>query len=207
MQEKTEDDLLEGEGEMTVTKKKPKKEKPVPIVDLFELPMVLEGKCNAYSDLVTACGYSFTEERIAEIDQFLKEKKIDMLTLDIMLQALNFSKMQDLQMEQESDMDEYLEAFVALGGEVTKQGVVSNDVLIQIIKMEFEMTLDMEDYLRKSGGDSDEIVYYQFCRLLDAGTGGNPSRISSFISQNKGSTSFMRFSFFNDNANRLSFFA
>lgn len=141
------------------------------------------------------------------IIEFLKEKDVDMLTLDAMLQALNFSKMQDLQMEQESDMDEYLEAFVALGGEVTKEGFVSKDVLIQIIKMEFEMTLDMEDYLRKSGGDSDEIAYYQFCRLLDAGTGGNPSRISSFISQNKGSTSFMRFSYFNDNANRLSFFA
>ena len=54
-------------------------------------------------------------------------------------------------------MDEYLEAFVALGGEATKDGFVSKDVLIQIIKMEFEMTLDMEDYLRKSGGDSDEI--------------------------------------------------
>jgi hypothetical protein len=53
---------------MTVTKKKTKKEKPVPIVDLFELPLVLEGKCNAYPDLVKACGYSFTEERIAEID-------------------------------------------------------------------------------------------------------------------------------------------
>ena len=104
-------------------------------------------------------------------------------------------------------MDEYLEAFVALGGQVNKEGHVSKEVLIQIIKLEFEMTLDMEEYLRKAGGDTDEIAYYQFCRLLDAGTGGNPSRISSFISQNKGSTSFMRFSYFNDNKDRLSFFA
>ena len=60
----------------------------------------------------------------------------------------------------------------------------------------------MEDYLRKSGGDNDEITYYQFCRLLDAGTGGNPSRISSYVSQNKGS-SFMRFSYFVNNMEKL----
>ena len=129
------------------------------------------------------------------------------MTLDHLYSALNHSKLQDLQREQESDMDEYLECYVALGGQANKEGHVSKEVLIQIIKMEFEMTLDMEEYLRKAGGDTDEIVYYQFCRLLDAGTGGNPSRISSFISQNKGSTSFMRFSYFNDNKDRLSFFA
>ena len=82
---------------------------------------------------------------------------------------------------------------------------MSKEVLIQIIKLEFEMTLDMEEYLRKAGGETDEIAYYQFCRLLDAGTGGNPSRISSFVSQNKGSAAFMRFSYFNDNMDRLSF--
>ena len=141
------------------------------------------------------------------MNQFLKERKVENLTLDELIHALTFSKKQDLLHEQENDLDEYIEAFVALGGQPNKEGFVSKEVLIQIIKLEFEMTLDMEEYLRKAGGDTDEIAYYQFCRLLDAGTGGNPSRISSFISQNKGSTSFMRFSYFNDNKDRLSFFA
>ena len=65
------------------------------------------------------------------------------------------------------------------------------------------MTIDMEEYLRKIGGESDEIDYYQFCVLLDAGTGGNPSRVSSYISQNKGSASFMRFSYFVNNMDAL----
>ena len=69
--------------------------------------------------------------------------------------------------------------------------------------MEFELTIDMEDYLRKSGGDQDEITYYQFCRLLDAGTGGNPSRVSSYLSQNRGSASLIRFSYFVNNMDRL----
>jgi hypothetical protein len=62
----------------------------------------------------------------------------------------------------------------------------------------------MEDYLRNIGGDNEEINYYQFCLLLDAGTGGNPSRVSSYISGQKGS-SFMRFSYFVNNMDKLQF--
>jgi hypothetical protein len=40
----------------------------------------------------------------------------------------------------------------------------------------------MEEFLRKIGGENDEINYYHFCVLLDAGTGGNPSRVSSYLS-------------------------
>ena len=39
-----------------------------------------------------------------------------------------------------------------------------------------------QEYLKGIGGDQDEINYYQFCVLLDAGTGGNPSRVSSYLS-------------------------
>jgi hypothetical protein len=62
----------------------------------------------------------------------------------------------------------------------------------------------MEEYLKTIGGQSDEINYYQFCILLDAGTGGNASRVSSYLSQNKGS-SFMRFSYFEKNQYNFSF--
>lgn len=55
-------------------------------------------------------------------------------------------------------------------------------MLVSIIKTEFELTIDMVDYLQGIGGDTDEINYYQFCVLLDAGTGGNPSRVSSYLS-------------------------
>ena len=60
----------------------------------------------------------------------------------------------------------------------------------------------MEDYLRKIGGDTDNINYYQFCVLLDAGTSGNPSRVSSYLSANRGS-SFMRYSYFHSNMDKL----
>ena len=71
---------------------------------------------------------------------------------------------------------------MALGGEADKSGYISKDQLIQIIKLEFELTIDMEEFLRKIGGNNEECTYYQFCVLLDAGTGGNPSRVSSYLS-------------------------
>jgi len=40
-------------------------------------------------------------------------------------------------------VDEYLDAFVALGGEPDKEGYISKDVLVEIIKTEFELTIDM----------------------------------------------------------------
>ena len=94
---------------------------------------------------------------------------------------------------------------MSLGGSADKEGFVEKESLIQIIKCEFELTIDMEDFLRKIWGDSDEINYYHFCVLLDAGTGGNPSRVSSYLSQNKGSSAFMRFSYFINNMDKIQF--
>lgn len=37
-----------------------------------------------------------------------------------------------------------MDAFVALGGLPTKEGYISKNTLIEIIKTEFELTIDME---------------------------------------------------------------
>ncbi len=126
------------------------------------------------------------------------------MDLPHLLLALTYLKELELQNGQENGADEYLDAFVALGGDPDKEGYVSKENLISIIKAEFELTIDMEEFLRKIGGNAEEINYYQFCVLLDAGTGGNPSRVSSYLSQNKGS-SFMRFSYFVNNMDKLQF--
>ena len=116
------------------------------------------------------------------MEAFRDEKAATKIDFPTLILLLTYNRDLEIIKESESEADEYLDTFVALGGGVDKEGYVSKEILIEIIKMEFELTIDMEDYLRKSGGDKDEITYYQFCRLLDAGTGGNPSRISSYLS-------------------------
>lgn len=105
---------------------------------------------------------------------------------------------------EEEDKD-YLDAFVALGGSPAKDGTISKSKLIEIIKIEFELTIDMVDYLKKIGGDTDEIEYGQFCVLLQAGTSGNPSRMSSYLTNGSHGSSFMRYSYFITNMERLTF--
>ena len=75
-----------------------------------------------------------------------------------------------------------VDAFVAMGGDPDRTGTIKKSKLIEIIKEEFELTIDMEEYLQRIGGESDDIDFFQFCLLLDAGTSGNPSRVSSIIS-------------------------
>ncbi len=123
---------------------------------------------------------------------FLDEKKAPKIDERVLVQVLTHLKELELMNEQENESDEYckrnflvtdiVDAFVALGGLPSKEGTISKNTLIAIIKTEFELTIDMEDYLRKIGGDTDNINYYQFCVMLDAGTSGNPSRVSSYLS-------------------------
>jgi hypothetical protein len=151
------------------------------------------------------------EKRIAQLNVFLDERKVPKIDEKVMVQVLTHLKELELIHEQENESDEYckqlsltsvVDAFVALGGLPSKEGTISKNTLIAIIKTEFELTIDMEDYLRKIGGDTDNINYYQFCVMLDAGTSGNPSRVSSYLSANRGS-SFMRYSYFHNNMDKL----
>jgi hypothetical protein len=97
------------------------------------------------------------------LNEFLDEKKASKIDLNIMLMVLTHLKEIELMHEAENDADEYcklkqfknlnlryltfvsiVDAFVALGGLPTKEGTISKNTLIQIIKAEFELTIDME---------------------------------------------------------------
>jgi|TARA_B110000285_G_C15027253_1_gene564817 hypothetical protein len=40
-----------------------------------------------------------------------------------------------------------------MGGQYNREGYVSRDSLMQIIETEFELTIDMKEFLRGIGGD------------------------------------------------------
>lgn len=122
------------------------------------------------------------------MEGFLDEKNLQYLDLPALLSVLSFLK--ELELKDEEIVDnEYgmacvtiVDAFVAMGGDPERTGTIKKSKLIEIIKEEFELTIDMEEYLQRIGGESDDIDFFQFCLLLDAGTSGNPSRVSSIIS-------------------------
>lgn len=163
-------------------------------LQLYELPMVL-----------SACGYKVTPEVMDNLQEFLNQRKSPKLDFNSLQAVLTQIKRLELADDPTNDGDEYLDAFVALGGDNDKSGCVSKEMLINIIKEEFELTIDMVEYLRKIGGDNEGIDYYQFCVLLDAGTSGNPSRVSSYLSNKASGSAFMRFSYFEKNMDKLEF--
>ena len=56
---------------------------------------------------------------------------------------------------------EIVDTFVALGGDpINKDSMIPKEALITIIKMEFELTIDMEEYLHTIGGDDSHINYF-----------------------------------------------
>lgn len=91
-----------------------------------------------------ACGYYLDQEKIAELNKFLDEKNAQRIDLPGLLGVLTYLKELELMSEKENEADEYLDAFVALGGGYDREGTISKNTLINIIKTEFELTIDME---------------------------------------------------------------
>lgn len=72
--------------------------------------------------------------------------------------------------EQGSSDQELLEAFVAMGGDADGGGCVDADKLIETIKQEFEMTIDIEALIQEVDDDgSGEIEFDEFKELLAGG--------------------------------------
>lgn len=60
-----------------------------------------------------------------------------------------------------------MEAFVAMGGGIDKQGNVDSVKLIQIVKEEFNMTIDIERLLNEIDTDKSGLIsYMEFKTLL-----------------------------------------
>ena len=77
------------------------------------------------------------------MNEFIDTKNFAKVDVNMLLAAIKWYKDQQLTNDNEGDVDEYLDAFVALGGEADKEGYISKDVLVEIIKTEFELTIDM----------------------------------------------------------------
>ncbi len=65
-----------------------------------------------------------------------------------------------------------MDAFIALGGEEGGEGCVDAEKLIQIIKHDFQMTIDIEALIREVDEDgSGEIEFDEFQELLGGKVG------------------------------------
>ena len=80
---------------------------------------------------------------INSIQEFLDTKNVTKLDVQTLIMAIKWYKEQQMSTDYEGDIDEYLDAFVALGGDADREGTIPKAILIEIIKTEFELTIDM----------------------------------------------------------------
>ncbi len=112
-------------------------------------------------------------------------KYIDLDVTFILAQMLkeHHEKLQD-QRENEHT-SEYVDAFVALGGNADQTGVILKQNLLNVILNEFQLTFDMAQFLEKIEVGTDEIDYPQFCLLFEGGEEGRTmTKASSVLSVN-----------------------
>lgn len=108
-------------------------------IDVWELRQVLE-----------AMGQKPTEEELFQMISEVDENMSGNIDFAEFLKVIENQKERAENFDDESDM---VDAFVACGGDPDKEGHVTRDTLIKIIKHDFGLTIDIEDLINKVDAD------------------------------------------------------
>ena len=101
----------------------------------------------------------FDDKELDFIHEKLWEKHVKRLDVLGITQVLHIAK--EMKMDEPADQeDEYLDAFVALGGNYNKEGNIEIKMLKEIIKDDFELTINMNDYLNQVDSDNKSLDFY-----------------------------------------------
>lgn len=142
------------------------------------------GNVNMYDlrGLLEAVGEEPSDEKMQQISEFIESKGITKVDLGTALKVWSHLKELNLKDEDEVDLD-IVNTFVAMGGNSDRTGVVKKQRLIDIIKNEFGLTIDIEAMFEEAGLDIEsDLNFYDFTCLLESGGSQRASRICSFIS-------------------------
>ena len=130
------------------------------------------------------------------VNEFPNDHKLQLLTtwteekagskkfdFNIVLRAWSYLK--DLKLKDEEDEVDYdiLNTFVAMGGDTDGGGFVRKQKLVEIIKVQFGLTIDIEKMFDDAGIIvDDELRYEDFISLMESGGSNRPSRNCSIFS-------------------------
>eukprot|EP00826_Nyctotherus_ovalis_P047345 TRINITY_DN5436_c0_g1_i6.p1 TRINITY_DN5436_c0_g1~~TRINITY_DN5436_c0_g1_i6.p1 ORF type:complete len:241 (+),score=63.86 TRINITY_DN5436_c0_g1_i6:95-817(+) len=139
------------------------------------------------------CGIALSQDKERELAAIYKLGERDPIDFEIFYELSQMIRDGESSAANNEELD-YVDAFVALGGDPNKHGTISREKLVSVLLNDFELTLDMDKYMEVLGEGVTEIDYDQFCILLNDRLTGNPSRFSSFLAARKmtGALSFFK---------------
>ena len=124
-------------------------------IDVWELRQVLE-----------AMGQKPTEEELFQMISEVDDNMSGSIDFGEFLKVIENQKERAENFDDENDM---IDAFVACGGKPNKEGHVKRETLIQIIKVDFGLTINIEELINKIDSDgSGEIEFDEFKILLSS---------------------------------------
>ena len=132
--------------------------------------------------LLEAVGETVTDPGLDKVHSMIEEKNLLKIELTAALRIWNYYRTLSLEDEEDADND-VLYAFVAMGGKSDKSGKVKKQRLIQIITVQFGVTIDIEEMLEEANVDSrEEFDYNDFVLLFGPGSSQRTSRLNSVFS-------------------------
>ena len=135
--------------------------------------------------LFDAVGEYLNQEKLQQLQKYAEDKggsrKLD---INLALRVWSYLKELNLKDEEEEIDFDILNAFVAMGGSPDKKGVIRKQKLVDIIKIQFGLTIDIEAMLEEAGLDAyEDLTFSNFTNLLESGESQRASRICSIFSQ------------------------
>jgi len=110
------------------------------------------------------------------IGEELEKQGVRYIDLNVTLQMVNAVK--EWEEDDDADLnDDYVNAFVAMGGSPDRSGIVKKETIINLIKNEFELTFDIEELFEKSSLHTDDLDFQAFCTLFE-GSGDDDKSVS-----------------------------
>ncbi|OMJ92473.1 hypothetical protein SteCoe_4818 [Stentor coeruleus] len=128
-------------------------------IDRFELRVVLERK--SYIEM----GQKPTEEELFSMINEVDENNTGKIEFYEFLKV--YEKNQKA--HDRDDEEDLIDAFVAMGGNKDKSGIIDTEKLINVIRHQFEMTIDIEKLIEEIDEDQNHTIDFdEFKRLLSS---------------------------------------
>jgi len=140
-------------------------------------------KRNELFDLLRDVEDYMTDNTKKKVNDELERQGVRYIDLGVTLQIMNDIK--EWEEDDDGDLnDDYVNAFVAMGGNPDRSGIVRKDTIINLIKNEFELTFDIEELFEKSSLHTDELDFQAFCTLFEGNADDEKSisRANSLLS-------------------------
>ena len=140
-------------------------------IELFQLQGLLE-----------AVGETVTDDKMQKVQAAISVRGLSKLDYPAALRIWCYFRELGVEEEVAAD-DDILYAFVAMGGGQDRSGTVSKQRLMNIISVQFGLTIDIEEMLEEAGIESSkELTYADFTALFGPEGADRPSRLFSLLS-------------------------